>query len=638
MQPYGSWRSPITSERVAGASLRLSQPRLDGPAGEELYWLEGRPAEGGRQSVCCASAAGSVREVTPREANVRTRVHEYGGGEYVVRDGVLVYSDLADGRVYRLARAGGPARALSEPGAQHADFELSPDGRWVLAVEERPRSGGEPLNRIVALPLAAAGVSRVVADGHDFVSSPRFSPDGKRLAFTAWDHPQMPWDGTQLFELDWGDEGPAGSPRRIAGGPGEAICQPEYAPDGRLSFVSDRSGWWNLYQVRESGSVALCPREAEFGRPQWVFGISTYAFVDARSLLCVVHEQGRDRLARLDLETGGLRDLELPFSEIDGLRVRGGRACFVGASPSAGPAVYSFELAGGVLREHRSSLGEAVDSRFVAVPEPIVFEASDAGPVHAHLYRPTHPGCSAPAGERPPLLVKSHGGPTGAATTALDLRIQYWTSRGFAVLDVDYRGSSGFGRAYRERLRGAWGVADVEDCVAAARFAAEQGWVDPQRLAISGSSAGGYTTLCALTFHDAFRAGASYYGIGDLEALALDTHKFESRYLDGLVGPYPERRDLYRARSPVHFAERLSCPVIFFQGLEDRVVPPAQAEAMVAALAERGIPHAYVPFAGEQHGFRRAESIRAALDGEFHFYARVFGFEVDTRPGTGGAV
>ena len=440
----------------------------------------------------------------------------------------------------------------------------------------------------------------------------------------------MPWDGTQLFVVEWGEGGAAGSPRRVAGGPRESIFQPSFSPAGRLTFVSDRTGWWNLYQLREGGAAALCPLEAEFGRPQWVFAQSTYDFIDEATILCVRRAGGRDSLARLDLESGALDDLALPYTCFHGVGVEAGRACFLGASPTRAFAVCELDLAGGSARELRSSLD--LDPGFVSVPQAIEIPTQEDAVAHAFFYEPLNPGVRPRRGERPPLITMSHGGPTTNTMDALDLRVQYWTSRGFAVADVDYRGSTGYGRAYRGLLRGAWGVADVADCIAAARFVTDPGPADRERAAIAGGSAGGYTTLCALVFHDFFRAGASHYGVADLEALARETHKFEARYLDGLIGPYPERKDLYMERSPIHFTERLSCPVIFFQGLEDLVVPPAQAEAMVAALAARGIPHAYVAFPGEQHGFRRAESICTALDGELFFYSRVFGFEVDVHP------
>jgi dipeptidyl aminopeptidase/acylaminoacyl peptidase len=621
---FGSWPSPLSAAHITAGSLRLSQPRLDGG---RLHWLEGRPTEGGRQLVMAATREGSPEARTPDGVSVRTRVHEYGGGDFVAHAGALYYSSDAEGRVFALGRG----EALTGAGARYADFAVSPDGRWLVAVEERAREGQEPTNQLVAIPLPEGGRPKRLATEFDFVSSPVFASAGDRLAFLAWNHPNLPWDGTELYELEWSAKG-AGARRRVAGGASESIFQPRYSPGGRLTFVSDRSGWWNLEQEREGARLLLCPRAAEFGRPQWAFGMSTYDFIQEDQLLCVRGEGGRYRLAELTLGEGRLRDLALPFDAFDGVSVEGREAALLVAGPECPPTVGRLDLASEQFTPVRSSLAETPASNTIAASESWEFPTSDGDTAHAFLYRPKNPAHEGLAGTRPPLLVKSHGGPTGAATSALNLGIQFWTSRGFAVVDVNYRGSTGFGRAYRDRLRENWGVLDVLDCVDAARGLVREGLADPKRLAISGGSAGGYTTLCALTFHDVFQAGASHYGIGDLEALARDTHKFEARYLDGLVGPYPEMKERYVARSPIHHAEQLSCPVIFFQGLEDRVVPPSQAEAMVAVLAARGLPHAYVPFEGEQHGFRRAENQRTALEGELYFYARVFGFETDVAP------
>jgi dipeptidyl aminopeptidase/acylaminoacyl peptidase len=632
-RPFGSWPTRFDAERITRGALRLGQPRLDDG---RLYWLEGRPVEGGRQVVMRLEPGGAPQEATPSGVSVRTLVHEYGGGDYLVRGGRLFWVDFSDQRVWTHGPGGPrpltPASAegpRAAPARRFADFDLSPDGRWLAAVEERHRAGGEPENGIIAI-AAGGGEARVapVAAGHDFASSPRFARDGRRLVFTAWDHPNMPWDGTWLYSVDWGPDGPAGPPRRIAGGPSESIVQPGFSPAGVLTFVSDRSGFWNLWQLRAGGAVPLCPRDAEFARPPWVFGLSCWAFVAEDTILCRFGEGGSDRLARLHVPSGRLEPLALPLAFFEGVRVEGASACFVGASARKS-AVYTLDLVRGALAERRPSLDFEPEAEALAEPEAVSFPSAQGRTAHAFLYRPVNPDARGPAGERPPLLVKSHGGPTSAASPALNLGIQYWTSRGFAVVDVNYGGSSGYGRAYRELLRGQWGVVDVEDCVHAALHLAREGVADAGRLAITGGSAGGYTTLCALTFHRAFAAGASHYGIGDLEALARDTHKFESRYLDGLVGPWPAARDVYVARSPIHFTHRLACPVVFFQGLEDRVVPPNQAEAMVAALAARGIPHAYVAFEGEQHGFRKAENQRVALDGELWFYAQVFGFEAE---------
>jgi dipeptidyl aminopeptidase/acylaminoacyl peptidase len=626
--PYGSWASPLHADLVARAARRLSQPRLDRDC---VYWLEGRPHEGGRQVVVRSRGGGGGEDVTPASANVRALVHEYGGGDFMIRAGELFYVDLNQPGIHRLGSEGRRPLGGTLPQARYADFDLSPDGCWLVAVEEEHREGQEAENRIVAFDLASGG-RRVIAAGHDFVSTPRFSPRGDRLAYLGWEHPNMPWDGTTLFVAPFRAGELTGPPRAVAGGRDESIFQPSFSPGGWLTFVSDRSGWWNLYQERESGVVALCSRKAEFGLPQWSFGMSSYGFADEETVLCIYRENGIERLARLELGQERLVDLSIPHTRFEGLEVTGLRACWIGASATTPPAIYRLDLDEGRLEEICRSFEIEFDPGFLSRPEAIEFPSESGRTAHAFLYRPTNPEQRAPAGERPPLIVKSHGGPTSATSSELKLGTQYWTSRGFAVADVNYGGSTGYGRAYRELLRGSWGVVDVDDCAHAARFAADRGIADRERLAVSGGSAGGYTTLCALTFRDVFGAGASHYGVGDLEALARDTHKFESRYLDGLVGPYPERRDLYLQRSPIHHTERLSCPVIFFQGLEDRIVPPSQAEAMVEALAARGIAHAYVSFEGEQHGFRRAENIRTALEGELFFFARVFGFSVDVRP------
>ena len=637
---YGNWPSPIRAEQLAQAALRISQPRVQG---REVYWLEGRPAEGGRQQLMCVRDAfgDSVSlpvECSPSGVNVRTLVHEYGGGDYQVAGGRIFYVDFSDQRIYGLEN--GQSLPVSPPGGRYADFVVTPDGVWLVAVEERAREGEEPENRLVAFALPRNGLPiqatppRVVASGHDFYSFPIVSADGTQIAFTAWSHPNMPWDGTTLFVQSWGENGPGGSARPVAGGTKESIFQPTFSPGGQLTFVSDRSGWWNLHQLREDGVVSLSARAEEFAGPQWVFGLSRYGFVSEQEILCVHGVGGRSRLGRLGVESGSLVDLSLPYTSFEGLRVERGRACFVGSGSSRPSAVVALDLAGGGSRELQTGSTLEFDSAGLTAPQAFEFESTGGRRSHAWLYAPEPSlGVDPAGGERPPLLVKSHGGPTAAASAALDLRIQYWVSRGIAVVDVDYAGSTGYGRTYRELLRGQWGVVDVEDCVQAARALAAEGVVDGERLAISGGSAGGFTTLCALTFHDTFRAGASHYGIGDLEALAQDTHKFEARYTDSLVGPYPEAREVYRARSPIHFPERLSCPVAFFQGLEDKIVPPQQAEAMVDALARRGIPHAYVPFEGEQHGFRKAENIRMALEGELYFYGQIFGFETDADAG-----
>jgi dipeptidyl aminopeptidase/acylaminoacyl peptidase len=623
--PFGTWTSPIGAARAAAAALRLSQPRIDGA---HVYWLEGRPAETGRQTVMRDSLAGGAAEELTPGRSARCLVHEYGGGDYAVRAGLVVCADPSGGG-FLAGRETGPLRS-ARASARYGDFAFSPDGRWIAAVEEE-HAEGAVTNRLVA--LAAAGPERVViAERHDFVSSPCFAPDGSRLAFLTWEHPDMPFDATSLRAVAFGPGGPAGTPRAVAGGGEESIFQPGFSPGGVLRFVSDRSGWWNLWQEAEGGPRPLCPRESEFGLPQWVLGASTWGHEAEDALWCVERSAGRDRLGRLAPGSGAFEGLPLPFDIVEGLALARGRAAFVGYGASRPPTLCILDLASRALRELRVAFEADFEPGSLSEPEAVVFPSAEGRSAHAFLYRPANAAFRGPAGERSPLVVRSHGGPTGAASPALRLGLQYWTSRGFAVIDVDYAGSTGYGRAYRNLLRGQWGVRDLADCAAAARFAAAEGAADPARLLASGGSAGGYTTLCLLTFRGEFAAGASHYGVGDLEALARDTHKFESRYLDRLIGPWPERADLYRERSPVRHAERLSRPVIFFQGLDDRVVPPAQTEAMVEALARRGVPHAYVAFEGEGHGFRRLENLETALEGERWFYAKILGFEAGPPP------
>jgi len=633
--PYGSWKSPITSDLIVSETVRLGQVMLD-LDGEDVYWVEMRPAEGGRCIVVRRTPDGRTTDVTPSPFNVRTRVHEYGGGSFAVTDGAVYFSNFADQRLYRQDPGAEPRPVTPEAALRYADFVVDRQrGRIICVREDHTGPGREPVNAIVSLGLDLAGNQdngggQVLVSGNDFYSSPRLSPDGTRLAWLTWNHPNMPWDGAGLWVGEVKADGSLGQTERVAGSidGDESIFQPEWSPDGVLYFVSDRTGWWNFYRWRDGRVGPLCEMEAEFGRPQWVFGMSTYAFESARRIICAYTRTGIWRLASLDTETRQLEPVEIPYSSVESVRAAPGCAVFVGGSPTESISILRLDLATRRVEVLRRSSDVALDAGYVSVPQAIEFPTENGLTAHGLFYAPRNRDYVASSDERLPLLVMSHGGPTSATSSALRLEIQYWTSRGIAVLDVNYGGSTGYGRAYRERLNGQWGVVDVDDCVNGARYLVEQGKVDGGRLIIRGGSAGGYTTLCALTFRDVFKAGASYFGVSDLEALAKETHKFESRYLDQLIGPYPERRDLYRERSPLHFIEHLSCPVIFFQGLEDKVVLPNQAELMVEALRTKGLPVAYVPFEGEQHGFRRAENIKRALDGELYFYSRVFGFEL----------
>jgi dipeptidyl aminopeptidase/acylaminoacyl peptidase len=631
--PYGSWASPISAELVAAGGVSLDEVRV---AGGRVHWVEGRPLEGGRQVVCRAApgAREGPGDLVPEGFNARTRVHEYGGGAYTLAGGTLFFSNFADQRLYRLDPGADRPRPITpEPPApaahRYADACPTPDGRRLVCVRER-HDGGEVVNELVAVPVDGGGPPVALAAGRDFYASPRVSPDGRRLAWLEWDHPNMPWDRTELKLAELAGDALAGDPVAVAGGPQESVFQPSWSPDGVLHLVSDASGWWNLYRVGPGGDLeALCPATEEFGHPQWVFGLSTYAFLPGRRIACI---HGRGPMQRLGIlgPSGSLTDVNLPFTAFypPQLHAVGDRlACLAGA-PTRATAVVVIDPATGGVEVLRSSEDRELDPGWLSAPEPIEFPTQGGRTAHALYYPPANRDVQGPAGERPPLVVASHGGPTSGITSSLHVGYQFFTSRGIAVVDVDYGGSTGYGRDYRRRLGGRWGIVDVEDCVAAARHLVRRGDVDPKRLAIRGGSAGGYTTLCALTFTDEFSAGASYYGVADAAALARDTHKFESRYLDRLIGPWPQAEALYRERSPIHFTDRLSCPVILLQGLEDEVVPPAQAEMMAAALDAKGIPYAYLPFPGEQHGFRQAAHIRRALEAELYFYGRVFGFDL----------
>ncbi len=627
--PYGSWPSPIAPATVARAGRRLGAAAL--AADGAVWWAEGRPTEGGRVTLVRRPPGGPPEDVTPSAFNVRTRVHEYGGGAWhLAAPDLVLFVDFADQRLYRQRLGEDPVAIVPEPPApaalRYADMRVSADGATVVCVREVHGEGDEPENQVVALALDGSAAPRVLAAGRDFYSFPRPSPDGASLVWTCWDHPNMPWDGTELWTA------PLEEPERarlVAGGPAESVFQPEWDEDGRLHFVSDRDGWWNLYRV-EDGEVAQLTRErADLAHPQWLLDGATYAFLDGGTIACVRTEGATERLALLEPGAERARDLGLPFTSFGfpALSADGSRVAFTAAGPEREPAVAVYDAAGGGLETVREASEEPIDPAYAAPPRAIEFPTGDGEVAHAFFYPPTNPGFRAPAGELPPLIVQSHGGPTSHAPPEFSREFAYWTSRGFGVVDVNYRGSSGYGRAYREGLRGTWGVVDSEDCIRAAGFLAAEGLADGARLAIRGGSAGGYSTLCALVFHDEFAAGASYYGVADTETLARDTHKFEARYLDNLIGPYPERADVYRERSPIHFVERLRAPVILFQGLEDEVVPPNQAETMAAALRANGVPYAYLAFEGEQHGFRRAETTIRCLEAELYFYGRILGFE-----------
>ena len=623
--PYGAWASSIRIDEAVGGAIGLAEPWLDG---DDTYWLEDRPSQGGRRVLVRAAPDGTTTELTPQPFNVRTRVHEYGGGSYVVAGGVVVFSDFVDGRLYRLDPGSEEPVPITRAGLwRFADLRADPSRRRFIAVREDHAASGQPVASIVAIPLDGGEDPVILVSGPDFLAAPRPSPDSSSLAWLEWDHPDMPWDASRLRVASFGPGGLLEPSTLAAGGPEESIAQPEWSPEGILHFVSDRTGWWNLYRLAEGPSIeALAPMEAEFADPAWVFGRSSYGFLPDGSIVATPRRAGRDQLVHI--RPGRLvGDVDTTYTEFEGLIVGANAVVAVVGSATEPTVLARFDpttlAVAGILRRS-SSL--TLDPAVISEPEAIEFAVGTDRLAHALYYPPRNPDFCGPSDERPPLVVLSHGGPTSNASSALDLTKQLLTSRGIAIVDVDYGGSSGYGRAYRRELAGRWGLVDVDDCVAAADFLVRRGNVDPERLAIAGGSAGGYTTLAALAFRDGFRAGISRFGVGDLEALAQHTHKFESRYLDGLVGPYPACAATYRQRSPVHVLDQISCPVLVMQGLDDQVVPPAQAEAIVAALEANQIPHAYLAFEGEGHGFRGAAAIKRSLEADISFLGQVLGF------------
>jgi dipeptidyl aminopeptidase/acylaminoacyl peptidase len=617
--PFGSWTSPISADAVAAGAVRLGGVVLDG---DDVYWIEVRPGEQGRGVVVRWNAEAGASDATPAGTNVRTRVHEYGGAAYVVSRGTIYYSEFADQRLYRLIPGGTPQRLTSPRDCFFADACVDRQRNRLVCVREDHRdSEREAVTTLVTVPLdGSSPAGEVIASGHDFYSTPRFSPDGTKLSWLTWDHPRMPWDGSELWLAAVHDDGTLGRPIRVAGGETESVFQPGWSPGGILYFVSDRTGWWSLYRSRDDRVELVLDRSVDFGRPQWQLGMSTWAFAGEDRIILSYHDRGRWRLARFDVSSATFAELtELEPGENVTSTPR--HAIVVGGSSVASDAVVRVDLETRAVETLRRASTTQIAPGLVSLPAPIEFPSDGGVTAHAFHYAPRNDQYAGLPGEAPPLVVISHGGPTASTSTRLNLEVQYWTSRGFAVVDVNYGGSSGYGRAYRERLNGQWGVVDVADCVNATSYLAAHGCADARRLIIRGRSAGGFTTLATLVFRpEIFAAGASYYGVSDLETMATDTHKFESHYLESLVGPYPERRDVYRARSPIHFVGRLACPVVFFQGLEDRIVPPDQSQSMADAMRRKGLRAELVVFPGEQHGFRRGETIVQCLKSELAFY------------------
>jgi dipeptidyl aminopeptidase/acylaminoacyl peptidase len=628
--PYGAWPSTISAARVAAGATPLSTLMLGGADGCDIYWLAGRAAEAGRNTLLRFHGA-ATEELTPAPFNVRTRVHEYGGGAYAVDGEVVYFSHFKDNCVYRI-NAGDDdivPVAVTQAGKQRfADFVVDRARGRLIGVRELHGDDehAQPINTICAIGLSD-GVETVLAQGADFYSSPRLSPDGASLAWLSWDHPRMPWQGTTLWLAEVRADGTLAEPVRIAGGEDESVCQPEWSPDGLLHFVSDRSGWWNLYRLcrDRKRTEGLCPMEAEFASPHWTFGNSMYGFRSAAEIICTYIDKGVSRLARLLPGSGKLEAIANPYEEIRELRVANGYIAMLAGGPTIPLELARIDFTEEGVEILAQSIEDLPDEANLSIPASISYPSANGRTSHAFFYPPRNADVKAPEGTKPPVIVISHGGPTGMTVNTLKLATQYWTSRGFGVLDVNYGGSTGFGRAYRDLLKGQWGIVDVEDCVAGAQALVERGLADGDRLIIRGGSAGGLTTLCALTFHNVFKVGASYYGVSDLKGLDQDSHKFESHYNEYLIAPQPQAEALYQARSPINHTDKLARPMIFFQGLDDKVVPPQQSEMMVDALKARGVPVAYVPLEGEGHGFRKAENIIRTLESELYFYQRIFG-------------
>jgi len=635
--PYGHWPSPISAALLATQGLRMSEPQI---CGDYVYWLESRPLERGRTTLMRLSLiedAAEPLELLPAPHSLRTRAHEYGGGAYLVTEEYLFLVLDSDQRIYYVALSDLTLEQLStepfllkplspEGQYRYADFCFDAQRQRLIAVrEDYGTTPHNPPNHIIAIDLTDRSLS-LLATGADFYSNPRLSPCGKRLAYLRWNHPQMPWDGSECLCAELDAQGAVINAQLVAGSDAEAVVQPEWSPRGELIFISDRSNWWNIYRWDGHNTHTVFALDAEFAGPRWVFGMSYYGFLNADNLACCYNSKGQWQLGEIDLINGVLNTCTTNLRDISSLQCSHQRAVFIGASKTQGPQLYRYD-SDARANKHIAQLSQHtldIDPAYFSAPDAITFPTTDGEECHGFFYAPLNPAASASANSLPPLLVMCHGGPTAATESSLNVKIQFWTSRGFAVLDVNYRGSSGYGRRYRDRLKHNWGITDVIDVCSGAQHLVERGLVDPEQLAIRGSSAGGYTVLAALTFGNTFKVGASLYGISDLAALAQDTHKFEAHYLDSLVGPYPAQQETYTARSPIHHIEQLNCPVIFLQGLQDKVVPPAQAEAMVAALTAKRIYTEYVTFAEEGHGFRQGENIEQALTAELNFYLKIF--------------
>ena len=619
---FGAWESPITEETLVEDVKQFKQVLTHGGA---LYWIEGRPSEGGR-NVIMRCVDGKIEELLQHPYNARTRVHEYGGSNMIATNESILFSNDVDQGIYQLEKKGASPLLVKEHW-RFADGVYDARRERIYCVGEHHRSDSNVMNCIISYDLKSKEME-VVAQGDDFYAAPRLSPDCSQLAFISWNHPNMPWDGSNLYLASLDDVGRIESKKLVAGGEEESICEPQFSPEGTLHFVSDKTGFWNLYRHTKKTSEPLLPMEAEFSRPHWVFGRNSYVFFEDQ-IACIYTINGFDYLGMLDCDTLEFNQIDLPFCTLVELHTIGSSLAFIAGQTTKPTALVTFDLNTMKLTKIREASEPSIDPKYYSIPETIEYPTSNNRTAFGIYYPPCNPDYEIAKGSLPPLVVKCHGGPSSQASPCFDLSVQYWTSRGFALLDLNYSGSTGFGRAYRNRLWGQWGVCDVDDACNGAKFLADKGLVDPSRMAVKGGSAGGYTTLAALTQRDTFSAGASYYGVSDLCLLAEDTHKFEAHYLDRLIGPYPEKRELYVERSPITHKNNLSCPIIILQGADDKVVPPSQAEEMYNAIIEKGIKSKYVLFEGEQHGFRQSETIKRAISEELQFYREVFALNGD---------
>jgi dipeptidyl aminopeptidase/acylaminoacyl peptidase len=623
---FGSWESTITTDLILNNSVSLGEISL---FGDDIYWVEMRANEGGRYVVVKQTIDGKKTDAIPSGYNARTRVHEYGGGSYLVTNRGVVFSNFDDQSLY-LVDANNVCKKLTiQEDCRYADIIYDKYRERLICIrEDHSERAKEAVSSIIAVSLLESGNEIILQCGADFYSNPRLSNDGQKLCWISWFHPNMPWDNTSLFTSEINDVGQIGKASLVAGGDiNESVCQPSWSCDDILYFISDKNNWWNLYRLGENGIECIIKLDAEFAVPQWSFRESNYDFIDYNSIISIYRQQGLAYIAIINTDKKTFETLSLSYTEIESLVCKKNKAYFLGSSPIEFKSIIEYDIEKKIVNVIQKSNAICLDKEYISVGESISFPVDENKHAHAVFYRPQNRYYTGLDDEKPPLVVMSHGGPTGESHNGLKMVVQFFSSRGFAVLDVNYGGSSGYGREYRRRLNGNWGIVDVNDCSKAALYVAEEGWVDKDRLAIRGGSAGGFTTLAALAYTDVFKAGASHYGVSDLEALTKETHKFESRYLDTLIGAYPETQEIYKERSPVNAVDRLSCPVIFFQGLEDKIVLPNQAELMVDALKLKGIPVVYVAYEGEQHGFRQAKNIKRTLESELYFYATIFNFK-----------